>query len=49
MTIAGLTSKSLQVGERVNCEAIVNTGGGNYNFRCTRVQVAQSTVSLECN
>lgn len=35
----------LQVGEKVNCEAVVNTDGGNYQFRCTRVQVAAPMVS----
>ncbi|DBB00253.1 TPA: hypothetical protein ACH3X1_014082 [Trebouxia sp. C0004] len=31
-----------QVGEKVNCDAIVNTDGGRYQYRCTRVQVAAS-------
>ena len=43
----------LQIGEKVNCEAVVNTDGGNYQFRCTRVQVAAPMVSfsalISCN
>ncbi|KAL3155440.1 hypothetical protein ABBQ38_010996 [Trebouxia sp. C0009 RCD-2024] len=34
-----VTGKPPQIGEKVNCEAVVNTDGGNYQYRCTRVQV----------
>ncbi|GAX78377.1 hypothetical protein CEUSTIGMA_g5819.t1 [Chlamydomonas eustigma] len=38
-----------QIGDRVKCEAIANTDGGQYQWRCTRVEVEAVTVMSQVN